>query len=170
MMEIKILRTVGDYKIIDFYNNKSDIIRDKIIAMWKRHHILPKDADAHKRANEVVVAALNEMGEVVGVVTACKKELTIPLVLAGRYVFVYRQFTQPQDRQPSLTSRLSREAVKLLDGKEGMDGLVVVMENKKLMRGGFRKYFSRRGFELIDAPRIKQDVWFRDYRKINKAL
>lgn len=164
-MQEKILKTLDGYRIIDVHNTKTQEIREKIVALWQRNKILPSGVDPYERATQVVTAALNDKDEVVGVVTVYQQTLTIPIKLRGKHVFVYRQFIQLQDQQFSVMHHLSNEAVKLLDGTPGIDGLYMQTENRKMMRDGFRKYFSRRGFELIDSPRMPEDTWYRDYSK-----
>ena len=165
-MQEKILIEVDGYRIIDTHNLKTKSTRDKIVALWQRNNILPSGIDPYQRADQVVTAALNNNDEIIGVVTAYPQTLAIPLKLKDKHVFVYRQFIQLADQQFSVMHHLSDQAVRLLDGTTGIDGLYMQTENRKMMRRGFRKYFSRRGFELIDSPRIAEDTWFRDYSKL----
>ena len=165
-MQVKILKALSDYRIIDVHNLKTEETTDKIVALWQRNAILPSGTDPYLRASQVVTAALNKHDEIVGVVTVYPHTLSVPIKLKGKHVYVYRQFIQRQDQQFSIMHALSDEAVKLLDNTPGMDGLFMQTENRKMMRSGFRKYFRRRGFELIDAPKIPEDVWYRDYSKV----
>ena len=162
----KVLKNLPDYRIIDMHTTKSPAMIEKVVDLWRRNRILPAGTDPHQRAQQVVTAAVNMDDSVVGVVTVYEQTLSIPLKLAGKHVFVYRQFTQREDQRFDVMHSLSDEAVKLLDGTPGIDGILVLTENRKMMRDGFRRYFSRRGFELVDAPRIPEDVWFRDYLKL----
>lgn len=162
------VKSLPGYRIIDMHTNQSEAMIEKVVDLWRRNMILTDGTNPYKRAAQVVTAALSHDGNVVGVVTVYEQTLTVPLKLAGKHVYIYRQFTQRQDQRFDVMHSLSDEAVKLLDGAPGIDGLLVKTENRKMMREGFRRYFSRRGFELIDAPRISEDVWFRDYSRLDQ--
>lgn len=151
------------YRLVDMINNHSQEVADKVVEMWKNANILPAAANPTKRVKQIVYAALDEDGNAVGVSTAYlfKPEHG---KLAGKLIFPVRQFILPNHRNFELSRRLLWSTYdNLSNTKVGAEGIVLVLENKKLSRKGYKKRYARIGFVQLHAPHMTQDVMFKPF-------
>ena len=148
----------NDYTVHRVYGRMTHDQRQAVIALWQRNQILPHPAEAQTRVNQVVMMATNPQGEAVGVSTI------YPQLNPGnnRWYWFYRMFVQPGDRDYGLTRLITvktYEFLKQYQVEHKPAGLVIVTENRKLMRKGMRRLLARNGFEYVGQDRRGQDVW-----------
>ena len=148
----------NEYTIHCVYGRMTHEQQQAVITMWQRNNILPNPSEAYRRVNQVVMMATNPDGEAVGVSTI------YPQLYQGnnQWYWFYRMFVQPGDRDYGLTKLITVQTYDFLKQYQVENkpaGLVIITENRKLMRKGLRRLLSRIGFEYVGQDRQGQDVW-----------
>lgn len=133
-------------------------LRAEVVAFWMAHGAIPSADEARRRADELVCIARDALGEIAGVNTAALS----PPGPDGRRWFAYRMFVRRQDRQLRLSLAMVRAAVQELRRRRGepsVAGVVIVTENRKLMKRGGHRLLQRLGFARAGRDRRGQEVW-----------
>ncbi len=144
-------------------DDHDDEIVERIINMWKLGKVLPSEVDPKERVKQVVTAALDANGYVVGVNTAYPTTIAHG-VLEGTQVYAMRQFILSASREFALNKKLLWSSFDILASIENpIEGIVLVLENKKLTRKGYTKRYGRIGFVKISNPNNLQEIWYKPF-------
>lgn len=146
------------YAIDNVFQAVPPALRDEIIDLWRRNQILPGPEEALRRVNQVVLAIRNPAGQVAGVSTAYVGDFQ----QRGNSYWFYRMFIQPADRVPGLMRFVTLRTCGILGERHvpgGPKGVIIVTENRKLMRPGMRRMFERNGYEYMGRGPKGHDVW-----------
>ena len=151
------------YRLINMTDNQDQTIIDKIIKMWKQAGVLPKDANPLNRVKQVIVAALDENDNVVGVNTAYSFKPEHGK-LEGKVVFPMRQFILSAHRNFELNRKMLWLSFDILSNNTiGAEGIILVLENPKLTRKGYKKRYAKIGFVQLPAPHMKYEVMYKPF-------
>lgn len=148
----------SDYSISSVSGPVSEELRSEAAAFWLRNGAIPNSDEARRRADELVCVARNAAGEIVGVNTAYVSTFRSA---DDRYYF-YRMFLRPQDRHLHLACELVRASVDALRDRRvepAVQGIVLVTENKKLMRASGRRILTHLGWHPAGTDPRGLDVW-----------
>jgi len=147
-----------EYRLLNVYRNISAELREKIVSLWQRNHVLPAGADPYQRVDEVAVLVLNPDNEVVGVSTVYIEFRPI----LKEDAFMFRMFIQPQDRIAGMMTAVVKTTYALLNDYQ-MDNkpksLMNINENPKLSRPGIRRQFERVGYQYLGQDQRGCDIW-----------
>jgi hypothetical protein len=81
----------------------------------------------------------------------------------GRMLYHYRMFLRPEHRQPHLMRAVTNATRDHLRAFRHPDvapaGMLIVTENRKLMRPGLKRLLERHGYEYRGRERRGLDVW-----------
>ena len=152
----------GKYRIVFVYNRITPDLQAKIIDFWRINNALPAGEAPERRVRQVVLVALDEHGEVVGLNTVYPGRLDP----AGPLFFFYRQFIQAPDRVFGMMWFMTRKAWRVLrdlDMPDKPGGIVIISQNPKLMRRGTVALLESGGWQLVGKTPQQQDVWRKDF-------
>ena len=152
----------GNYRIVDLYGQMIPHIADKIISFWRKNHALPANESGQERVRQIVLAAFNEKDEVIGVNTVYPGKLKGD----GPLFFIYRQFIQPEDRVFGLMRYMTMKAWAVLGDKEieeKPEGVIIITENRKLMRPGIAALFNKWGWQHLGRSPKNEDIWLKKF-------
>ena len=144
------------------YQRPPPELQSRIIDFWKRNNALNPGTDPQQRVREVVLVAFNQGGDVAGVNTVYTGRLRAD----GPLLFFYRQFIQPADRVFGLMRFMTMTAWEALRDDSMQDkpvAVVIISENKKLMRPGMVALLKSRDWQLIGKTSQQQDVWYKAF-------
>lgn len=134
--------------------------RQEAVRFWLAHNALPDVDQAWRRTAQLVTMVRSPTGSLVGVSTV------YPDGLGPRRVphYFYRMFISPPHRRAMLMIQVLDFTLNVLQRCTPKDGtmpagLVIVTENRKLMRPGMRRLLSRHGYRLLGQDDSGQDVW-----------
>lgn len=145
------------------YGGLSEENKEEIFRMWESHTPLTKEVQL-KRIDEVVYIVKKD-GKIMGVSTAYLQK---PPRREEKYYF-FRTFIHPDIRGiigsgfPDIV-RATNQRMQEVNAKDHLAaGMVVITENQKLMRPGFRKLFLDGGWKYVGQTPQKQDIWVYPY-------
>lgn len=151
-----------DYRLDSVYLRTTEAERAEIMALWQSQGVVPDPAERLRRSHEVVLMVRNPAGELVGVST-----VGLTRVQDGRVLYVYRMFLRPRDRVPQLMTTVTdgtRDFLRGFDHPQAqVAGLLIVAENRKLMRPGLRRTFERHGYQYRGTTPQGQDLWLAEF-------
>lgn len=151
------------YTVYNVYRAISPALRDEIVEMWARNQALPGREAAERRIDQVVLAVRNPAGQMAGVSTVYAGDFQ----QRGNPYFFYRMFIQPGDRIPGLMRFVTLQTCHLMNERYqpgGPQGVIIVTENRKLMRPGMQRMFERNGYERLGRDSRGYDVWRYPFR------
>ena len=138
--------------------------RDAIVDFWLSYGAIDSTTEARRRSHQVVVLVRNPTGEIVGLSSVGLRN--IPRLDGWHYI--YRMFIRPADRVSYLMKEItncSRDFLRSFEHpKLPMRGLLIVTENRKLMRPGLRKLLLRHGYQPLGRSTRGLDWWRVDFR------
>jgi hypothetical protein len=146
------------YTIENVYRAVPPGLREEILELWRRNAVIPSREEAVRRVDQVVLAIRNRAGEVAGVSTVYVGDFREP----GDACYFYRMFIQPDDRIPGLMRFVTLRTCDVMRERHvagGPRGVIIVTENRKLMRPGMRRMFERNGYEYMGRDPKGHDVW-----------
>ncbi len=148
------------YHLEPVYLSISDQQRAEVIAMWHAARAHTDPSIALQRSTEVVLLVRHEAsGELAGVSSVALK----PRPSDNRLLYHFRMFLRPEHRRPYLMREVTngtRDFLKDFTHPSGPAvGMLIVTENRKLMRPGIRAYLSRHGCVFRGRLSSGQDVW-----------
>jgi hypothetical protein len=156
----------GQYEIHKVWRSADEELRVKAKVLWQRNHALGPTVDIDARAREIVLLALNEQRDAIGVNTAYTGEFKNASSEQVEHCSLYRMFIQPQDRVPYLMAIMTKAAFDVLsDSREETDPkwFVIVIENANLDRPGIRRVFERNGLEFAGLTSRGQSMFRRQF-------
>ncbi|WP_295879024.1 hypothetical protein [uncultured Thiohalocapsa sp.] len=148
------------YRLTPVYLCITDAERAEVIAMWRDANALRNLDVAEQRSREVVLLVRHAAsGVLAGVSTVGLK----PRPADGRLLYHYRMFVRPEHRQPHLMRAVTNATRDYLRDFRHPDaepaGMLIVTENRKLMRPGLKRLLGRHGYEYRGRERRGLDVW-----------
>jgi hypothetical protein len=153
--------TYGEYSIVPVYGRVTDALRGEIVEFWTRNRAIGNPREAWRRTGEVVYVVRRPDGAVAGVST-----VYVAPGQDGRRRYVYRMFIQPGDRvygMMAFVTAATRDLLRELDVPNKPAGVVIVTENRKIMRKGMRRVLRKIGFTLVGKTQAGLDVWRSDF-------
>jgi hypothetical protein len=134
--------------------------RAEVIAMWRAARAHSDPSVAAHRSREVVMLVRHEgSGELVGVSTVALK----PSPGKGRSLYHFRMFLRHEHRQPYLMREVTngtRDFLRTFPHPSAKPaGMLIVTENRKLMRPGIKRYLERHGYRYGGRGPQGLDVW-----------
>jgi hypothetical protein len=94
----------------------------------------------------------------------------------GRSLYHFRMFLRPEHRQPCLMREVANGTRDFLrtfrHPRAEPVGMLIVTENRKLMRAGIKRYLSRHGYDYRGRTPGRLDVWlarFAEAPSVDKA-
>lgn len=154
----------GDYLVTAVDHPIADALRAEVVAFWLDHGAIPTRDQAQTRADELVCVARNGVGEIAGVNTAYLADLPGQ----PHPYHVYRMFIRPRDRHVQVARALLRAAVEALRVRPTdrvVAGVMLVTENRKIMRRGPRRILAGLGWQAAGKDRRGLDVWTFEFGK-----
>jgi hypothetical protein len=155
-------RNYKKYQLLDVYQNTTGKQQQQIIKLWHDNNILPSEADPAQRAGQVVIVIVDAAQHIVGVSTAYLEHRPQLDELA----FMFRMFIRPGDRRPGMMIGVVNFTFDILRGYAGQTeaaSLMIISDNRKLMRPGTRQQLGRMGFNLLGQEAQGRDVWRRAF-------
>ena len=153
----------GEYAIQRVYQQLEQPARCEIIVFWLENGALTDFKEAKRRVAEVVLTARNREGEVVGVTSV----YPAPLGKEGPVYLHYRMFIRRQDRGVALAKTLVQQTQRLFhthrELRGAAPGMIICMENPKLMQPGVQRQFSRAAWSYAGKDPRGCDVWKFDF-------
>mgnify|MGYP001826358088 CR=1 FL=1 len=148
------------YRLTPVYLAITDAERAEVIAMWRDARAFRDPSVAEQRSREVVLLVRHAAcGDLAGVSTVALK----PRPTDGRMLYHYRMFLRPEHRQPHLMRAVTNATRDHLRAFRHPDvapaGMLIVTENRKLMRPGLKRLLERHGYEYRGRERRGLDVW-----------
>ena len=153
--------TYGEYRIVPVYGGVTDTLRGEIVGFWARNGAIGDMREAWRRTDEVVYVIRGRDGAIAGVST-----VYVAPGRDGRRRYVYRMFIQPGDRvygMMAFVTAATRDFLRDLDVPNKPVGVVIITENRKIMRKGMRRVLQRIGFTLVGKTHAGLDVWRSDF-------
>ena len=149
----------GDYRLVPVLGSTTEKIRKDIIYMWLANRAFrdPRLVDLEARAREAAYIAQNAQGEVVGVSTV------YPAIFQadGQPYFFYRMYIRPMDRVYGMMKLMTSKTWELLQSapeRGQARGVIIITDNRKLMRPGLRRMFQRTDCEYIGTTPDGKDI------------
>ncbi len=116
------------------------------------------------RIKDVVLVAKNTKGIVIGISSVYLN----PFLNSPNQYYFYRMFIHPMHHQMRLMTFMTMQTWLHLkeQHKDKAQGMIIVTENKKLMKKGFVKYFKKiLGFQYFGKNEYQQDIWILDFNQ-----
>lgn len=149
------------YRLDNVYEQTSPALVEEIVALWRENRVVD-DTEASRRTAEVVLTIRDGNGTLVGVNSVYIQDF----LKAGNPYYFYRVFIRPQDRRSfglrSFAGKSAREFLKgyVPTGHSRPQGVVIVVENRKLTRPGAHRMLARQGWTRLGKGLRGYDVWF----------
>ncbi|MDP2430661.1 MAG: hypothetical protein Q8O33_01375 [Pseudomonadota bacterium] len=148
----------GDYRLEFIYRAGSSEQHAEAVAFWLAQGALADRQEAERRAHELVFLVLRVDGVLAGVSTVALQTGT-----DGRTYYAYRMFLRKEDRVPYLmwaVTDATRDHLRDYDAPPPKPlGMLIVTENRKLMRPGMRRSFQRHNYHYRGKTARGLDVW-----------
>jgi hypothetical protein len=138
----------GPYRVQRVYGQASALVRQEIIAFWRRNQALPAGDDGQRRSAEVFYVARNAADQIVGISSVYVADFRAP----GNPHYFYRTFIQPSERHTHLARYMWRRTSEVLEAEYvpgSPRGLVMVIENPRLVRPLVQRRFRAAGFSPV---------------------
>lgn len=148
----------NDYRLENVYLRTSPEQRAGAADFWLAQGALRSREEGALRALDLVYLVRRSDGTLAGMSTVGTKTAA-----AGRSFFVFRMFLREQDRTPYLmreVTNATRDFLRGFDHPQGrFAGMLIVTENRKLMRPGIKRYFERHGYLYRGKTGRGLDLW-----------
>ena len=158
------IMTFHDYRLEAVYLTVGDAQREEIIRFWREQRAVLNPREAERRGRETVFMVHNGAGELAGLSSVGLKRLLDENWL---YYYAYRMFLRQLDRTPYLmraVTNATRDFLRNFDHPQVRPaGMLIVTENRKLMRAGIRRYFERHGYRYRGRTRKGLDLWVAEF-------
>lgn len=147
-----------DYRLENVCRATSVEQRAEAVAFWLTQGVLANRREGERRAFELVQLVRRRDGTLAGMSTAALKTAA-----DERCYYVFRMFLRKEDRVPYLmrtVTNATRDVLRVLgDPVHQPAGMLIVTENRKLMRPGLRRYFHRHGYVFQGQTASGLDMW-----------
>jgi hypothetical protein len=152
-------RRFKHYRLDNVYLHATAAQRAETRNFWLREQALADPREAERRTREVVLMVRrDDTTELVGVSTVALQRLR-----DSGAVYVYRMFLRREDRIPYLmraVTNASRDFLRSFPHPQApVAGMLIVTENRKLMRPGIRRYFERHRYQYRGKTLRGLDLW-----------
>ncbi len=148
----------NDYLLENVYLRTTETQRSEILRLWRDGGVVINGGQAERRSREVVFLVRAASGELAGV-----SEAALVRVQSRRRFYAYTMFLRASDRVPYLMLAVlngTRDFLrKFAHPTLKPEGMVLVTENRKLMRPGVRKLLARHGYQYWGKTVWGDDVW-----------
>jgi len=150
----------GIYRLDNVYGQITTALGDEIVALWQENRVL-SEVEARRRTAEVVLTIRDNGGTLVGVNSVYIKDF----IKADNPYYFYRVFIRPQDRRSfglrSFAGKSTREFLKsyVPIGHTKPQGVIIVVENRKLTRPGAQRMLTRQGWTPLGKGPRGFEVW-----------
>jgi hypothetical protein len=157
-----------DYLLENVYLRTTKLQRTEIMALWHDGGFVIDGGQAEHRAREVVFLVRTASGELAGV-----SEAALVRVRGHRRFYAYTMFLRKSDRVPYLMLAVLNGTRDFLRNFEHPrlqpHGMLLVTENRKLMRPGMRKLLARHKYRYWGRTAWGDDVWAVEFGQPDKA-
>lgn len=151
-------RQFGAYRLENVHLKASAAQRAEAAAFWIEQRALRNPGEATRRSAELVYLVRRPDGALAGMST-----VGLRVGPDGRLYYVYRMFLRREDRTPYLMRAVTNASRDFLHGfphpHGPVAGMLIVAENRKLMRPGIRRYFGRHGYQYHGKTPRGLDLW-----------
>jgi hypothetical protein len=150
------------YRLVNIFDEPGHPLRDAVVRFWTGEGILTSE-QAHQRASDLVYVALDQHENVAGVSTVYIDDFRGP----GERYYFYRLFIRPGDRVYGMMKYMTAVTRDYLRDRPGADkplGVVVITENRKLMRPGIKREFRRIDFRSAGKTPQGLDIWISEFQ------
>lgn len=154
----------GEFRLDNVYGKMTPGLAAEIIALWQENGVVVGE-EAQRRTAEVVLTVRDKSGILVGVNSVYVQNF----IKMGCPYYFYRVFIRPQDsRSYGLRSFAGKAAREFLRNHEPATppkplGVVIVVENRKLMRPGARRMLTRQGWTPLGRGPRGFEVWCENF-------
>ncbi len=148
------------YHLIQVYKELTDQEEQNVIDFWKREQAVVDPIEAKRRVKEVAYVICNNTWQIVGISTAKLWEQ------AEERYYYYRMFIRTQDRIGYLSTQVlhkTRDYLSQYASEDNVNGFLVVTQNRKMMRPGFKRYFERHQYQYLGVDQDGCDRWLTRY-------
>lgn len=149
------------YRLVPVYLRVDLTLARQIIALWVRNGAIDDPVEIKRRLTDVAYVVVAPNGGMMGGSLVYLQNLT-----GNAPCYFYRMFIQPNHRRPQMMARLTvatRDYLQRLALDNGARGVVIVTENRKLMREGMRRLLARIGFRYPGLSPQGVDMWRADF-------
>lgn len=150
----------GSYRLDNVYGQTTPSLSAEIVALWHENGVV-EGVEAQRRTAEVVLTIRDADNTLVGVNSVYVKDF----IKAGNPYYFYRVFIRPRDRRSFGLARFAGKAARLFlkgyqpPGRPIPQGVIIVVENRKLARPGARRMLARQGWSPLGKGPRGFDVW-----------
>lgn len=154
----------GIYRLDNVYGQVTPALAAEIAALWRENRVLD-GAEAQRRTIEIVLTIRDSGGTLVGVNSVYVNDF----IKVGNPYYFYRIFIRPQDRRSHGLASFAGKATRLFlkdyqpAGHPKPQGVIIVVENRKLARPGARRMLARQGWTSLGKGPRGFDVWFENF-------
>jgi len=147
-----------DYRLENVYLHTTESQRSEILGLWRDGGAVLERSQAQRRCREAVFLVRSASGELAGI-----SEVALVRVKGRGRFYAYTMFLREWDRVPYLMLSVLNATRDFLRNfthpRLQPDGMLLVTENRKLMRPGMRKLFYRHGYRYWGRTVRDDDVW-----------
>ena len=147
-----------DYRLENVYLRTTESQRCEILALWRDAGVVLDCGEAERRTREAVFLVRTASGELAGL-----SEVALVRVRGRRRFYAYTMLLRQRDRVPYLMLAVLNATRDFLHNfahpKLRPEGMLLVTENRKLMRPGVRKLLARHGYRYWGRTARDEDVW-----------
>jgi hypothetical protein len=146
------------YLLENVYLRTTEAQRCEILALWRDGGIVLDQNEAERRSREAVFLVRTAPGELAGL-----SEVALLRVRGRRRFYAYTMLLRQRDRVPYLMLAVLNATRDFLRNfahpRRQPEGMLLVTENRKLMRPGVRKLLARHGYRYWGRTERDDDVW-----------
>ncbi len=154
----------NDYQLENVYLRTTQTQRSEVMGLWRDGGVVIDGGHAERRSREVVFLVRAPSGALAGV-----SEAALVRVRGHRRFYAYTMFLREADRVPYLMLAVLNGTRDFLRRFEHPtlkpEGMLLVTENRKLMRPGLRRLFVRHGYQYWGKTAWGDDVWAVEFGK-----
>lgn len=150
----------GSYRLDNVYEQMHATLAEEIVELWQENRVV-NGAEARRRTAEVVLTIRDTSGTLVGVNSVYIQDF----IKGGNPYYFYRVFIRPEDRKSfglrSFAGKTTREFLKsyVPTGHSKPQGVIIVVENRKLTRPGAHRMLTRQGWTPLGKGPRGFEVW-----------
>ena len=154
---------VCGYYMIEVYKKITLDIKNLVIEFWLEQKAIVNLNEANRRAEEVVFILCDKQWNIIGVNTAGIFKLNGH----GRYYY-FRMFINPKNREHPFSLTVfnqSRDYFLNRCKKDEVSGFIVVVENKKMSKPGWKRWYKKNNYQYLGQNEQNYDVWLATKQK-----
>ena len=149
------------YRLVNVFDEPGHPLREAVIRFWTDEGILTPE-QAQQRTRDRVYVVLDRDDKVAGVSTVYIDDFRSP----GERYYFYRLFIRPGDRVYGMMKYMTAATRDYLRDRADPGkplGVVVITENRKLMRRGIKREFRRIDFRSAGKTPLGLDIWVSEF-------